>query len=314
MTDKPDQVETDPEVAALAAAIAGEEVPVMIEGKESVSEQGKPASEGKPPEGDGAAASEGTAKPAEGEEKPGEGGGEGGQEDPLKDLAANKESLKVLLEHPVLGPLLNRWSDRAAVAQVTTALERERPTIEANAAQLEAQRTEDAHFSEMTKEQIAEEIAGDDQAATAYARYQQRKETGTLPNAEAIAQASEVYSHATRVASVRGLLEGSELSDEVKETLKPDHFTHLKAEGIRVWEKAVFQALVTHEAGILATKTVADKKETLKEEALVELDGDRPAIVSGGRKQSALPDLMETDSTVGLEQGLAAEEAKRNKV
>jgi len=316
MADKPDVTDAtkvDPEVAALGAAIAGEEVPAIIEGKDSVSDLGKPASEGKPPaKGDGEAASEGTVKPGDegdGEPREGEDGGE--QEDPLKDLAANKESLKVLLEHPILGPLLNKWSDRAAVAQVTSALERERPTIEANAKQLEAEHTEDAHFSEMTQEQIAEEIAGDEEAATAYARYRQRKEAGALPNATAIAQASEIYSHATRVASVSSMLEGSDLSAEVKESLKPDHFTHLGAEGIREWEKSVFQALVTHEASVLSVKELAEKKETLNEEIMAEVDGERPALVSGGRRSNALPNLMETDSTVQLEQGLAAEEARR---
>ncbi|KKL60650.1 hypothetical protein LCGC14_2203220, partial [marine sediment metagenome] len=38
MPDKPGAEQADPEVAALAAAIAGEEVPVIIEGKDSVSD------------------------------------------------------------------------------------------------------------------------------------------------------------------------------------------------------------------------------------------------------------------------------------
>jgi len=104
MPDKPGAEQADPEVAALAAAIAGEEVPVIIEGKDSVSDASKPASDGKPPvKGDGEAASEGMAKPGdEGDGEPGEGGDGGGQEDPLKDLAGNKEALKGLLEHPHL--------------------------------------------------------------------------------------------------------------------------------------------------------------------------------------------------------------------
>ncbi len=313
MADKPDAAQADPEVVALAAAIAGEEVPVIEEGK-PVSPDGKPVSkETETPKDEGTPASAEGVTPEGGEGTGGEGGDGGGQEDPLKDLVANKESLKVLLEHPDLGPMLQKWSDRAGVAQVSAALERERPTIEANAKQLEAERSEDAHFSEMSQEQIAEEIAGDREAATAYARYQQRQEAGVAPNADAIAQASEIYSYATRVSSVSSMLEGSELTDEVKESLKPEHFTHLKAEGIRVWEKAVLQAIVNHEAGVLSKTQLEEKWETYKEEQLAELDPERPAVVSGGRNQSALPSLMETDSTVQLEQGLAAEEAKRKK-
>jgi hypothetical protein len=308
--DKPDaaQAAADAELTQLAASIVGEEVPIVVEGKDSVSPQDKPTSKGEEPppkDGEEPATSEGEEKPKdEGGEKPGEGGDGGGQEDPLKDLAEGKGALKVLLEHPKLGPLLNKWADSAAVAQVASALERERPTIEADAKRLEAERVEDAHFSDMTQEQISEEIAGDEGKATAYARYQQRKEAGGTPNPEAIAQTAQLYAYTSEVASIRSLLEDSELTDEVKESLKPEHFTHLKTEGIKEWKKAVFQAVVTHEATAMAEKLKDETWEAYKEEHLAEIDGERPALISG-RREGPTPDLIKTDSGVLLESALS---------
>jgi len=301
------------EMAQLAAQIEGAADPIIVEGKDSVSPQDKPTSKGEepPPKGGGEpTTSKGEEKPkGEGGEKPGEGEDGGEQEDPLKDLAADKGALKVLLEHPELGPLLNRWADNAAKAQVATALESERPAIEADTKRLEAERIEDEHFSGMTQEQVSEEISRDEETATAYARYQQRKQAGGTPNAEAIAQASQLYAYTSEVAAIRGLLEGSELTDEVKEGLKPEHFTHLKTEGIKEWKKAVFQALVTHEATGLTSKEMDEKWEAYKEEHLAEIDGERPAIISG-RREGPTPDLMKTDSGVLLEDALSVKPKK----
>lgn len=298
----------DDELSQLAASIAGEELPVIVEGKDSVSAPDKSASKENEPD---AQASSGDDEAGDDtKDKPGEGEDEGGQEDPLKDLAGNTDgALKVLLEHPTLGPLLNQWNDRSAAAQVTAALERERPTIEADAKRTAAEKAEDEHFSSMTQEQISEEIAGDEEAATAYARYQQRRQSGQAPNPDAIAQASQVYSYASRVAAVSSLLEESELTAETKESLKPDHFTHLGTEGIREWEKAVFQAIVSHEATGLAETQLNEKWDAYKDEHLAEIDGERPAVVSG-RRDGPMPGLVETDSGILLERALSKKPKK----
>ena len=311
MTDKEaDTAQADAETAQLAASIVGEEVPTIIEGKDSVSPQDKPASEGKEKE----PASEGKPESkVEGDEKPGEGEEKGEQkEDPLKDLASDKDgALKTLLEHPDLGPLLNRWLDKASSGRVATALARAKPITEADTRKADAVRVEDERFSSMTKEQVAEEIAGDEEAATAYARYQERKQTAGQPNAEAITEASQIYSYAARVAVVQGLLKDSDLSPEILETLKSDHFTHLGAEGIVEWEKTVWKALLTHEASAIATKEIADKTETLNEEVMAEVDGERPAVITG-RRDGPSPDFMKTDSTELLESALSKKPKKGN--
>ncbi len=322
MADKPETKEAplvagtpEAEMAQLASQIAGEADPVIVEGKDSVSPQDQPPPKGKDdePKGKGTPASKGEDKvKVEGEDDPEDGEDKDDEEeDPLKDLAADPAGvLKVLLEHPDIGPILNRWMDRASAAKVTTAVEEQRPITEAATRQAEAERAEDAHFGGMTQEQISEEISGDEKAATAYARYQQRKESSGTPNADAIAQASQIYSYAAEVSSVSGLLEESELSAEVKESLKPDKFTHLGAEGIREWKKAVFQAIVTHEATGIAEKLKEDSWEAYKEEHLPELDGDRPAVVSG-RSTGPLPDLLKTGSEVLLESALSGKNKKK---
>jgi len=52
--------------------------------------------------------------------------------------------------------------------------------------------------------------------------------------------------------------------------------------------------------------------ESAVEEALAKLDKERPGS-GGGRPPGTMPDLMETDSSVGLTQALAAEEQARQK-
>ena len=320
MTDKPDapdatKVQADPEMAQLAAQIAGEPDPIIVEGKDSVSPQDGTVSEGKdaPPKDKEPPVSKEEPKTGrEGEEEPGEGEEKGEQEDPLKDLAADaKGALKVLLEHPILGPLLNKWSDKAGNAQVATALEEARPGIEADAKRSEAERAEDNYFSSMSEEEVTAAIGSDPKVASAYARYQQREQAGEAPNATAVVQASQIYSYASEVALIKGLLDESELSDEVKETLKPDNFRHLKVEGIAAWKKAVFQAIVTHEASAIAAKEIADKKETLNEEIMADIDGERPAVTQG-RREGPTPDLIKTDSNVLLENALSGK-AKKGK-
>ncbi|KKK47544.1 hypothetical protein LCGC14_3154110, partial [marine sediment metagenome] len=194
---------------------------------------------------------------------------------------------------------------------VATALQHQKPITEADTRKAETERVEDEHFSGMTQEQIAAEISDDRDAAVAYARYQQRQETKGAPNAEAITEASQIYSYAARVSVVKGLIDESELTDEVKESLKPDHFTHLKAQGIVEWEKATFKALVTHEAATVSAKEIADKKETLNEEVMAEVDGERPAVVTG-RREGPSPDFMKTDSTSLLETALSKKPQKGN--
>src|SRR3990172_803142 len=300
----------DAEVNELAAAIAGEANPTIVEKPDSAGPDGKPASKG---EGQDASTSLGegnvTGEAESKEQKPeGEGGQEGGEVDPLKGL-----DLKALLEHPQLGPLLNSWADRAGAAQVAAALERERESIRSQAELTVDERHQDEHFSGMSREDIAAEIASDEKAALAYAEYEERRQAASEPNPDAIAAASQVYAYATRVASVSRVINDSELSVEAKAELAPENFTHLGTEGIVVWEKAVFEAMVSHEAGQHAQRLLDEKWETYQQEKLAEGDETATAPTAAGRRTTNLPGLIETPSEVLLEDALTRGSKPGNK-
>jgi len=290
----------DIEVSELAAAIAGEAIPTIVEVSGSAGPDGKSASKGeeKSPTSQGEDESEG--EPESKGQKPGD---EGEQEKTEPDLLAGLDVPK-LLGHPVLGPLLNSWADRAGAAQVAAALERERDSIRSQAESTVDERHQDEHFSGMSREDIAAEIASDEKAALAYAQYQQRRQAASEPNPDAIAAASQVYAYATRVASVSRVINDSELSVEAKAELAPENFTHLGTEGIVVWEKAVFEAMVSHEAGQHAQRLLDEKWETYQQEKLAESDGTPTAPTVAGRRTANLPGLIETPSEVLLEDAL----------
>ncbi len=266
----------------------------------------------KPPKGEPSPEKPKAKAPASKEEPAGEPEGtkpKEGDDDPFKGMKP-KDIIAKLLEHPDVGPVLQNWADRAGDAQVATALDTARPTIEADTRRLEAEKAEDAHFSGLTKEQIAEEIAGDEKTASAYARFQQRKEAGSPLNAEAIVQTSQLYSYTSRVAAVTSLLEESELTAEVKETLKPGNFTHLKTEGIREWEKAVFMALLGHAADAKAEELLEERWETYQQEHMADTDAERPPMVRGREVAGVLPDLM-TDTTKLFEDAFRRDPIKK---
>ena len=114
-------------------------------------------------------------------------------------------------------------------------------------------------------------------------------------------------------SSATKVLDASGLSDEVKATLKPENFTHLKAEGVVAWGSAVFQALVTHESEKGVQALLEEKWEAYKEEHLAKIDGDRPPIARG-RQAKGVSDLLSTSSEDLLESALSESEKKGSKV
>src|SRR3972149_4957674 len=293
---------TDPDIAALAHEIEGTVAPPQSKGAGDKSADGAGDStaekESKPGlTGAGTGDGEGGA----GEEEKGE---EEEAPDPLKDL-----NIQQLLAHPALGPMLQSWADRAGAAQVAAVLERERPAI----AQTERERADhalwDEHFSSMTQEEIGEEISADSKAASAYAQYQERKQSGGGLSPEAVARASEVYSNAAQVAVYSHMLENSGLDDVVKAELKPENFTHMGVDGLVSWGQASGQAIIDSRVEARAQELLAEKWETHKQEQLAELEQDRPPLTSG-RRTGATPDLLGTPSNELLESALSKSEKK----
>lgn len=282
---------------ALAEAIANEAIPDFVEKADGVVT---------PPKLPKAASKETVEKPAS-EEKPEkvaeeesdqevveevtDGEPKEGDEDPLGGLDVN-----ALLKHPTLGPAIQRWSDLSVKPQVEQRLEAERGSIVASERRTAEEKQEDEHFASMSKEELTEELTENPKQAAAYARYQARLQAPTTPlSARAVARSSEVYATAHQMKVNSALVEGSELSQEVKESLKAEHFAGQGREGLDIWGQEIFKALVAHEAEKQAQTLHESTWEAEKQERLVELDGDRPPTAPG-RKAGSVPDLLGTSS------------------
>lgn len=247
-------------------------------------------------------------QPPKGEEKGDDGTGKGETPaDPLAEYASDPEkALQGLLEHPKLGPMLNQWADRAARAQVEAeARKGPKAPTEAEVRQKVQEEREDKFFSELTKEQLDEEIAKDPSCAAAYGKYQLRQqEKAKVPSQEDMDQLVAAHATASLIVTFRGMVDDSDLSDEQKAELQPEKFQHLGRAGMPTWGKAIYLALVqlkydTEWASELETRRAEDDKK-------------RPGS-GGGRPPGSMFDLMTTDSSAGLEAGLAAEEKRRTK-
>ena len=248
------------------------------------------------------------AKPPEGEKKGGEVPGEGETPpDPLAEFTKDpKTALKGLLANPILGPMLNQWADTAAKHQVEAAAKGAKDTVKAEAEQAQIEK-EDKFFGELSKEDLAKELADSEtgkDAAAAYGRYQLRQQQPKGPSSEETNFNIQVAATRSLVVTYQEMVDGSDLPDEVKAELQPEKFTHLGKDALVAWGKAIYEAHVKH--------GVDQAVESAVEERLAKLDKERPGS-GGGRPPGAMPDLMTTPSEVGLTQALAAEEQKRKK-
>lgn len=302
----------DDEIASLAQAISGE--PPVIEEKPGgeVATRGEPKTTSQEKKETDASQEEPKDKPKvedkKDEQEPPE--DKPPEEDPLKGL-----KLRALLDHPELGPQLQEWADTGAVAQVRSALERQRPQIAADAKQQAEDRHWDEHFKEMSPEAVHEEIARDPKAAAAYAQYQVRQQSSQAMSPEAVKEASQLHAYGIQVATYNQLLEESDLPKEVKEKLGAGNFTEMGGaptgiQGIVAWGNAIYGALIDAEAAKLVEAKLEERWEAYRQEHLAEIDGDRPPM-SRGRKASLLPDLMDTPSEVLMEKALTQPEEKK---
>jgi len=236
-------------------------------------------------------------KPVEGETPP----------DPLAELAKDPKFLQRILAHPELGPKFNQWADTAAKRQVEAARREPRGPTEAQIRDRLQIEKEDDFFSKLTPEQLQEELADPEtgkDAAAAYGRYQLRQQQPKGPTPEETDYNIQVAAARSLVVTYREMVDGSDLSDEVKAELQPEKFTHLGKDALVAWGKAIYEAHIKH--------GVDQAVESAVEEALAKLDKERPGA-GGGRPPGTMPDLMTTPSEVGLTQALALEEQKRQK-
>jgi hypothetical protein len=233
------------------------------------------------------------AKTGEGEGKPGEGDtgdGEGEKPDPFKDV-----KLDDLLNHPVIGPILTSHADKVANARIASEVEKAKTTAKAEGRTEVTQEQEDRYFGSLSKEELARELAGDEELAGRYASWKARQAKADEPDEEAVAVQAQVYALSTAIRSNRELVEGSELPADVKASLAGENFTKHGANAMVEWNKAITQALAKHEAGKLASEDNEEAREAARNEARLEADRLKPGGVGVvGRGASKKLDLMKT--------------------
>lgn len=262
----------DENLAALAGAIAG------------VPEEPKPEASVPPSEEKGKEPGEGVSPPPDGLAS--------------LDFSDPDKAVKTILEHPVLGKVIQRWADKAAVAQVRAARQQERESTTQQVEQEAAVQRLEEHFSGLSPQELAEELASDSRAATAYGQLQAHKASQASPqDAE---QQARVYATASVMQAYMQLVAG--LPEETQADLEPEKFAHLGDTAMTVWGEAIYKALV---------KTEVDKRwEAEKQNRLAELERARPDLM-GGRRSSGSPDIMGTPSELLLEGALAQKEQQR---
>lgn len=218
---------------------------------------------------------------------------------------APPQTVEDLLKDPKLAPLIQRWADKSAAAQVRTAVGQ----VQAEDQQAQQQANMEAwsnYFAQFSKEELAEVLAESPEAAQAYGAVQQYT-AGQHQGAsqQEVATAAQVYSYGHQISVYNGLLEASDLPQDQKDALKPENYTHLGAAGINTWGQAVQAALIKHEAQKAAKTEIDTRWEATKQERLAELEKEHPGAAgsAGAPGAPGLP-LIETPDEVLLESAL----------
>lgn len=176
--------------------------------------------------------------------------------------ALTNMSLSDLLKHPVLGPMLNSWSDKAGTAQVTSAVTQAKGSWEEEASLKVLQE----RFENMSEEELGRALK-EPEAAEAFASLiAQRNKVAEEASEEAVSRKGQVYGYAVQVGVYTDMLEKSGLSVEKKAELKPENFTHLGSKGIIAWGSAVQEALLEQASDEKSRKLLDEKWEAHLEE------------------------------------------------
>jgi hypothetical protein len=221
--------------------------------------------------------------------------------DPLKDF-----TLDQLLQHPTLGPVVQSHADKVANSRITAEVDRAKTTAKAEGRTEVTQEQEERYFSSLSKEELARELAADEELAARYAAYQARKQKPAEPDEEAIAQQGQMYALATAIRANRELVEGSDLSADVKAELKGENFTKHGANALVEWSKAITMAFAKQQAGKLASEDNDEAREAARNEARLEADKAKPGGVGvAGRGAGQKPDLLKTPTNKLFEDAFA---------
>lgn len=214
--------------------------------------------------------------------------------DPSLDTGAlSKLDLDTLLKDPTLGPKLQSWNDKSALAQVNSALERERARTQQDASAAEEAALKE-YFSSLTQEDLGRVLREDPSLAASYGRLQQSKNAPdpqeVMLAAKTIAFATIVHDTTNRVTAAGLKLEGD---------LDPNSFTQYGDDGINRWQAAANDAIVRSQVEKMVNDEVDVRMKARIEEESAKGD-DSPRLSSSGAKQVPM-DLMSTPSSALLE-------------
>jgi hypothetical protein len=115
-----------------------------------------------------------------------------------------------------------------------------------------------------------------------------------------------MYALATAIRANRELVEGSDLSADVKAELKGENFTKHGANALVEWSKAITMAFAKQQAGKLASEDNDEAREAARNEARLEADKAKPGGVGvAGRGAGQKPDLLKTPTNKLFEDAFA---------
>lgn len=219
--------------------------------------------------------------PATGEGADGNQGLTGDGDDPLAALKPED-----LLKHPVLGPQLQSWADKAAQAQIQSYASRNQAQLANSRDQIRAEVEEESYVNwlqSLSPEERATEFAENPEGAAIWGKWAQKNNGARTVSPEEIQASAQVYAYAVTIQTTRALMDSSDLPDAKKAELDPQKYVPEGPAGLVKWQTAVHQALIDHAASKAPTAP-AQKPQTQQ----------KPGLMGKGTNARPTPQVVET--------------------
>lgn len=203
-------------------------------------------------------------------------------------------TLEELRAHPTLGPQLQSYAQSEAASQLKGKTESIRKELQKEAASKQ--------FAQLSKEELGELLANDDEAAAMYAELKASPPPNPNQPADSAAQTVSYFTSAIRTHSSK--VDASDLPAETKAELAPeknlnaaDHPGKTAEQILAAWQLKIDNALTDHRVKS-ATKGLSESldldRQAREDEAKA---GGGGALMSNGTHAAPLPDLIKTPGT-----------------
>lgn len=225
---------------------------------------------------------------------------------PSKEEVLGSLTLEELRTHPTLGPQIKSFADQEAARQLRG------KTNQIREEERERLITESArtHFDSLSKEELAEELAADPEAAELYGKIRAMPPPTSDPEA-----AATIQYYTRTIKSYASKITAAGLPKEIADTLAPENFLTQGGDSDEVlekWTSAVDEAVMKHRIAAEVSKLSREdpKSKELEKEA-EEDSGKKEALLVNGKNTPALPDLTKTPGTTLLEDAFTRKAARR---